>query len=195
MDLGRVDEACRQEEANNQTYKNRQTYAQSIKSDGLCVRIAEQQIRDQGGNAGGEHHRIHQAAQLFPLNEGVQANTQHGGDAVEGVDAPGTETNGEDEGQGGNIVGLSLKYQQQDQAHQAHHCHIEESGCIAAYPEIVGGDLAKTGQNLDPTGEQGAAVRHTESCYQEAQGEETEKQFQKIGFGEVSDLFHITPRK
>jgi len=195
MYLGSVGQTCGQEEADDQAYENRQTCAQNVEANGLCVGIAEQQIGDQRRNAGGEHHGVDKAAQLFTLDEGIQTYAQHGGDAVERVDAPGAKAQGEDEGQSGDIVGLGLENNQQDQAHQAHHSHVEEGGCIAAQPEIVGGDLAGGGQDLDPAGEDGAAIRHAEGCHQEAQGQKAEEQLQKIGFGEVFDLFHITPRK
>ena len=186
--------ACRQEETDDQTHKNGQEDTQTIKAHNFRIGIAQQQIGNQRGNAGGEHHSIHQAAQFFPLDQGVQAYAQHGRNAVQGIDTPGAEAHSEDKGQGGHIVGLGLEHQQQRQTHQAHHCHIEERGRITAYPEIVGRDLAEAGQNLDPAGEHGAPVRHAESRHQEAQCEKAEEQLQKIGFREVSDLLHITPR-
>ena len=57
------------------------------------------------------------------------------------MDAPAAEAQGQQEGQGGDVVDLRLGHMEQTCHDEGNQAHVQEGGCVAANAEIVGSDL------------------------------------------------------
>ena len=193
MYLGRVSKAGRQEKADDQTYENGQANAGQIEADDIHVGVADHQVGDQRGDAGGKQHGVDIGGQLFLFHQAVQGHAGEGGPNIEDIDAPGAEADGEDKGQVGAVVGGGAGNAVQGQANGAHQRHVQEGGGKTAHGEVIGGNFAGLGDNLAQAAEHIGPVGHTERSHQEAQGQKAEYQLQEIAFTHVFDLFHKVP--
>ena len=140
-----------------------------------------------------KQHGIDQGAGLFILHQSIQHPAQNAGPHIEDVDAPGAEAYGEDQCQGGHIVGGGLQQHIKPGAGQTHQTHIQEGGGVTAHSEVVGGHLTGIAEDLPQAGEHIAPVGHKKCRNQKTKGEKAVKQLQKVTFGQIFDLFHGTP--
>ena len=178
-----------QEEANHQTHTQGQENPLPSEAHHLSVGIANQEICNQGRNAGGEKHGVHLIRHLLPLHQTVQHHTQEGGPDVQQVDAPGAEARCQEEGQGRYIVHRDSRQAIQSRANQAHQPHIQERSRIAAYREVIGGHLRRLRQDFPQAGKHSVPVWHENSSNQKRHREKCKQQLQKICWGQVSYSF------
>ena len=179
MYLGGVGQAGGQEEADDGAHEDGQGDAGGVEAHHFRVGIADHQIGDDGSDAGGEEHSIHIGAELFLLDDAVKHYTEDAGPNVQNVDAPGAEANRQDEGQGGGIVGLAVKEDEQAKTCGANQSHIHKGGSVTAHGEIVAGQLAGQGQDCRKTFEKPVKVRHEDGSHKETEGQASKKQLQK----------------
>ena len=174
--LGGMGQTGGEEEANDQPHEDGQSHPGDPEAHSLGVGIAHHQLGNQGSNAGGEQHGIDVGAALLPLYQAVEHHAQNAGPHVQHIYAPGGKAQGQQEGQGGYIVGHGPEEHIQCQTEQGHKPHVQEGGRIAAYGKIVGGDFAGLADNLPKAGKHIAPVRHHGSSHQKGKGEEAEEQ-------------------
>ena len=191
VDIGCVGQTCRQEEANHKANEQSKAEAQPVKADIVNSGIAEQKIRDQGGDTGGIEHSVGHSAQLLLLHSGIQENAQNGGDRIQKIDAPRAKADGEDHTQSGDLIGLCAGQADEQRAEQTHQAHIQEGGGVAAKGKVVSGDLTGLGHNLPQAGKHTASVRQDRSGDQKADADEGKEQTQKIAFRQIVDSLHI----
>ena len=177
-----VGQACRQEKADDQTNEQRNSQTQPVKANDLCAGVTQQQIGDQGRNAGGEHHGIGKASQFFLFHQGIQTDAQNGGDHIENVHAPRAKAYGQQKGQCGHIIGLTAGQVCKRQTEKTHKSHIQEGGRKAAQRKIIGGDLTGTGQDSPQAGECIDSVRHNKGRHHKSNAYIGKKQPQKTAF-------------
>ena len=102
---------------------------------------------------------------------------------------PGAEADGQQNAQGGDLVGLAAGQADQAGADQAYQAHIQE--CAGeAIGEIVGGNFAGIPHNVPQILEHILAVGHNERRNNKAQGDKQEKVLQKALLGKVLDFLH-----
>ena len=188
VDLRRMAQTGGDQEADEHAHDQGHDQAGQVEANHFGVGITHQQIGQQGGDAGGEDHGVD--IHLLLLHQAVQHNTQHGGQDVDHIHAPGGEAHGEDECEGGDIVAGCLEDNIQSQQDNAHQTHVQEGGRIAAQVKIVGGDLGGTAQNGPKAGDHLGPVGHEESTNDEAGRHKGHKQLQEAGFGHGFQFIH-----
>ena len=140
-------------------------------SGGIGIGVTDHQLRNKGRKAGGEEHTVGVVAQAFLADEAIEHDTGGGGEHIQRMDAPSTETGGEQGHQGGGVMGLMTREPVKGGANQAHQAHIEEGGGITAHIEIVGAAQGGTVQNFVVAPEHIGSVGHAKCADQEAAAE------------------------
>ena len=181
--LGREGQTRREEESDEGTHQQGHADAGQVEANYLRMGIADHQVRDQGGDAGGEEHGIDVGAEFLLLHQAVQPHTENAGPQVQNVDAPYTEAGGQDHHQGGGIVGCAPENQEEAQADGAEQTHVQKGGGIAAQGEIAGGELAGLGHDLPQSGDHLVPVRHEKGGDEEESGPEGKQQLQEASLG------------
>ena len=189
--IGGMAQPRRDKEAADQAHKNRQDKPGPAVADHAVHRVPDQDIRHQGRNARGEEHGGDVIFQRLFLHGAIEHSAPDGGPDILDVDAPGAEAHREDQRHGGRGIHFRPQCHIESQAHKGDQAHIQERGREAAYGKIVGGDLAGLTQDLGHTGKHPCPVRHTHSSRQKEQGEEGEKEFEKIAFFHIFEFFHL----
>ena len=190
VDIGGVGQPRGDEEAADEANNNGQHRTLGGEAHGSLIGVAGEQVGDQRGDAGGKEHGGHIVLHGPLFHHAVEHGAEHRGPDVQNVDAPGGETHGEHNGQGGHIVELRPENEVQPQTGQGHEGHVEEGGAVAAYGKVVGGDLAGLGQDLLHALKQEGPVRRYQGRDEKGQGKEQEKQDEKIVLREILDFFH-----
>ena len=129
-------------------------------------------------------------ADPFFFDNAVQQHTQHGGPHVEKVNAPGTETGGEDGYQGSGMQSFAAWDPEQSGTDETIQRHIQEGGGVTAYIEETGAGQGRAGKDLPEAGEHGATIWHEKGSDQKAAAEKQEKQSQKRIFRKLIQAFH-----
>ena len=181
----------RQEEADAEAHHQSDQNSLRVEAHRIRVGIADHQVGNQGGNARGEEHGVDVGAELLPAHQAVNHHAEEGGPDVQNVDAPGGEAQSQNKGQVGHVVGRAAEDNVQQQAQIAHQSHIQEGGTIAAYGEVVGGQLTGLTENLPQARKHTSPIRHKKCRNQEKRGETAEKQLQKVALSHRIDFFHF----
>ena len=191
MHSGGVAQACGQHEADEQAHQHGDEQTGGVEADDLGAGVAHQQVGNQGGDAGGEHHGIAGTGELLLLDQVIQDHAREGEPDIQHGDAPGAEAHGQQERQRGDIVGIALQDDKQAQADEAHQTHVQEGGSVAAQVEVIGGDLAGLAHDLPQAGEGVGPVGHQEGRDDKAGADEAHEQLQEAALVHVFDFVHL----
>ena len=193
VNLGRMRQSAGQAETDDNAHSNSQQNAGQVETNGFRIGIAEHQLRNQRGNAGGEQHSIDQRSNLLLLHQRIDHHAQEGRPDVQHIDTPGAEAGSQQKCQGGYLIDHRTGDAVQQQADQAHQAHIQEGCSITAHGEIVGGYFGRIAHDRPQAGEHVRPVWHTDGSDQKTAGDESKEQFQKAAFRELVQFFHNAP--
>ena len=166
----------RHKEAADHAYGNGKQKPLSAVAHHAVERVADQKVRNQRGNAGGEQHGGDVLPHGLPFNNAEQHGAPDGGPDILNVDAPGAEAGGQDDGHGCGVVQFRAEGQVQTKAHEADKAHIEKGSAVAGHGKIVGGNLAGLAEDLLHTGKYLCPIRRDDRRKQKCGGEEAKEQ-------------------